>query len=43
MAFNSIAAVRGIKTPVDNLFSQKLIRKPIFGVFLGKASKGGGE
>lgn len=42
LAFDSIASVRGVKTPVDNLISQGLISKPIFGVHLGKASNGGG-
>lgn len=42
LAFDSITTVRGVKTPVDNLISQGLISSPIFGVFLGKASNGGG-
>ena len=42
LAFDSITTVSGVKTPVDNLISQKLISKPEFGVFLGKASNGGG-
>ncbi|KAG1051563.1 hypothetical protein G6F43_006238 [Rhizopus delemar] len=42
LAFDSIASVKGVKTPVDNLISQGLISKPIFGVHLGKASNGGG-
>jgi hypothetical protein len=42
LAFDSIVSVSGVKTPVDNLISQGLISKPIFGVFLGKESNGGG-
>ncbi|RUS17246.1 rhizopuspepsinogen precursor [Endogone sp. FLAS-F59071] len=42
LAFDSITSVSGIKTPVDNLISQGLISNPEFGVFLGKASNGGG-
>ncbi|KAG0168739.1 hypothetical protein DFQ28_002580 [Apophysomyces sp. BC1034] len=42
LGFNTITSVRGTKTPVDNLISQKLIDKPIFGVYLGKQSEGGG-
>ncbi|KAF7730837.1 Type I transmembrane sorting receptor [Apophysomyces ossiformis] len=42
LAFDTLTSVAGIKTPVDNLISQGLISKPIFGVFLGKESTGGG-
>jgi aryl carrier-like protein len=42
LGFDSITTVKGVKTPVDNLISQGLISSPIFGVHLGKASKGGG-
>ncbi|KAF7722967.1 hypothetical protein EC973_002478 [Apophysomyces ossiformis] len=42
LAFDTITSVQGIKTPVDNLISQGLISEPIFGVFLGKDSEGGG-
>ncbi|KAG0166134.1 hypothetical protein DFQ28_009043 [Apophysomyces sp. BC1034] len=42
LGFNTITTVRGVRTPVDNLISQGLISKPIFGVFLGKQSEGGG-
>ncbi|ORZ07621.1 rhizopuspepsin 4 precursor [Absidia repens] len=42
LGFNSISTVSGTKTPVDNLIEQGLIKNPVFGVFLGKASKGGG-
>ncbi|CAO3696601.1 unnamed protein product [Rhizopus stolonifer] len=42
LGFNTITTVRGVKTPVDNLISQGLISKPIFGVYLGKHSTGGG-
>ncbi|CAO3619083.1 unnamed protein product [Cunninghamella blakesleeana] len=42
LGFNRIATVAGTKTPVDNLIEQGLITDPIYGVYLGKASKGGG-
>ncbi|KAG0741624.1 hypothetical protein G6F57_011739 [Rhizopus arrhizus] len=42
LGFNSITTVRGVKTPVDNLISQGLISNPVFGVYLGKESNGGG-
>jgi hypothetical protein len=42
LAFNTITTVSGIKTPVDNLISQGLISSPVFGVYLGKSSNGGG-
>ncbi|KAI9257908.1 rhizopuspepsin precursor-like protein [Sporodiniella umbellata] len=42
LGFDSITTVRGVKTPVDNLISQGLISNPVFGVYLGKASNGGG-
>ncbi|CAO3670164.1 unnamed protein product [Rhizopus stolonifer] len=42
LGFNTITTVRGVKTPVDNLISQGLIQRPIFGVYLGKESTGGG-
>ncbi|KAI9265594.1 rhizopuspepsin precursor-like protein [Sporodiniella umbellata] len=42
LGFNSITTVRGVKTPMDNLISQGLISKPIFGVYLGKQKNGGG-
>ncbi|RUS31440.1 rhizopuspepsin 6 precursor [Jimgerdemannia flammicorona] len=42
LAFNTLTTVPGIKTPVDNLLSQKLISNPTFGVWLGKKSHGGG-
>ncbi|KAI9012060.1 rhizopuspepsin 1 precursor [Phycomyces nitens] len=38
LAFDSIITASGVKTPMDNLISQGLITKPIFGVYLGKAS-----
>ncbi|KAI9012061.1 aspartic proteinase IV [Phycomyces nitens] len=38
LAFDSIITASGVKTPIDNLISQGLITKPIFGVYLGKAS-----
>ncbi|KAI8339342.1 rhizopuspepsin II [Chlamydoabsidia padenii] len=42
LGFDTISTVAGTKTPVDNLIAQNLISNPIFGVFLGKASQGGG-
>ncbi|CAO3676308.1 unnamed protein product [Rhizopus stolonifer] len=42
LGFDSITTVSGVKTPVDNLISQGLISEPIFGVYLGKESNGGG-
>jgi hypothetical protein len=42
LGFNTITTVSGIKTPVDNLISQGLISSPVYGVYLGKASNGGG-
>ncbi|KAL0092318.1 rhizopuspepsinogen precursor [Phycomyces blakesleeanus] len=41
LAFDSIITAPGIKTPMDNLISQGLVSKPIFGVYLGKASTTG--
>ncbi|ORE02091.1 rhizopuspepsin 6 precursor [Rhizopus microsporus var. microsporus] len=42
LGFSSLSSVEGVKTPVDNLINHNLISSPIFSVFLGKASKGGG-
>ncbi|KAG1467565.1 hypothetical protein G6F56_004345 [Rhizopus delemar] len=42
LGFDKMTSIRGVKTPMDNLISQGLISKPIFGVHLRKASKGGG-
>ncbi|KAI7872576.1 rhizopuspepsin 6 precursor [Spinellus fusiger] len=42
LAFDSITTAKGVKTPVDNMISQGLISSPVFGVFLGKQSNGGG-
>ncbi|CAO0802565.1 unnamed protein product [Mucor circinelloides] len=42
LAFDTITTVAGVKTPVDNLISQGLISSPVYGVWLGKASNGGG-
>ncbi|RUS13754.1 rhizopuspepsin 6 precursor [Endogone sp. FLAS-F59071] len=42
LAFDTITTVPGIKTPVDNLMSQGLIKNKMFGVFLGKHANGGG-
>ncbi|KAI7895361.1 rhizopuspepsin 6 precursor [Mucor mucedo] len=44
LGFGSITTVDGIKTPFENMISQGLVDSPVFGVYLGKASKkGGGE
>ncbi|KAG0193505.1 hypothetical protein DFQ28_004838 [Apophysomyces sp. BC1034] len=42
LAFDTLTSVSGVQTPVDNLVAQNLTDEPIFGVFLGKASEGGG-
>ncbi|KAI8067014.1 rhizopuspepsin 2 precursor [Gilbertella persicaria] len=42
LAFDTITTVSGINTPFDNLVDQGLISSPVFGVYLGKASNGGG-
>ena len=42
LGFDTITTVSGIKTPVDNLISQGLISSPVFGVYLGKSTNGGG-
>ncbi|RUS34704.1 rhizopuspepsinogen precursor [Jimgerdemannia flammicorona] len=42
LGFDANTAVQGIKTPVDNMIARGLITDPVFGVFLGKASRGGG-
>jgi len=41
LGFNTLTTVSGVKTPVDNLISQKLIKQPIFSVFLNKQANGG--
>ncbi|KAI9289206.1 aspartic peptidase domain-containing protein [Umbelopsis sp. AD052] len=42
LGFNKLTTVPGTKTPVDNMIAQGLISKPIFSVFLGKETNGGG-
>ncbi|KAI8394227.1 syncephapepsin precursor [Radiomyces spectabilis] len=42
LGFDSIAAYSDIKTPMSNLISQGVVSQPVFGVFLGKQSQGGG-
>lgn len=42
LAFDSLASVKGTKTPMTNLVEQGVISNPIFGVYLGKSSEGGG-
>ncbi|KAI8081404.1 rhizopuspepsinogen precursor [Halteromyces radiatus] len=44
LAFNSLSVLNDTKTPLDNMISQGLISKPVFGVYLGSLRKeGGGE
>ncbi|KAG1140116.1 hypothetical protein G6F37_012176 [Rhizopus arrhizus] len=42
LGFDTITTVSGVQTPMDNLISQGLISNPVFGVYLGKESNGGG-
>jgi len=42
LAYNSITCVPGTLTPMDNLIQQKLIQSPLFSVWLGRSSEGGG-
>ncbi|ORY92119.1 hizopuspepsin I [Syncephalastrum racemosum] len=42
LAFGPLASVKGIKTPLENLLDKGVLAEPIFGVFLGKGSEGGG-
>ncbi|ORX49171.1 rhizopuspepsinogen precursor [Hesseltinella vesiculosa] len=42
LGFDTISTVSGTQTPVDSMIAQNLISKPIFGVFLGHQSNGGG-
>ncbi|KAI8352881.1 rhizopuspepsin 2 precursor [Blakeslea trispora] len=42
LGFDLITTADDIQTPVNNLISQGLISSPVFGVFLGKASRSGG-
>ncbi|KAI9027195.1 hizopuspepsin I, partial [Phycomyces nitens] len=42
LGFQSLTSSIGIKTPMKNLIEQDLIKDPIFGVYLGKSSEGGG-
>ncbi|CAO3596755.1 unnamed protein product [Absidia cylindrospora] len=42
LGFSNLASVKGTITPVDNMIKQKVIKKPIFSVYLGKKSLGGG-
>ena len=41
LGFDPVTTADGIQTPVNNLISQGLISSPVFGVFLGKASRSG--
>lgn len=42
LGFSSLASVQGTITPVDNMIRQNLIKEPIFSVYLGTKSFGGG-
>ncbi|KAI9012065.1 rhizopuspepsin 3 precursor [Phycomyces nitens] len=42
IGFDSDATIEGFQTPMDNMISQGLISRGLFGVFLGKQSNGGG-
>ncbi|KAI7862511.1 rhizopuspepsin 2 precursor [Spinellus fusiger] len=42
LAFDSIITAKGVKTPVDNMIAQGTVSNPVFGVYLGKQSRGGG-
>ncbi|KAI8064345.1 syncephapepsin precursor [Gongronella butleri] len=44
LGFDNLASVKGTVTPFHNMIKQNLVKKPIFGVYLGRQSKqGGGE
>ncbi|KAI9261638.1 aspartic proteinase IV [Phascolomyces articulosus] len=42
LGFDSLATVPNVITPMNNLIQQHRIKEPIFSVFYGKASEGGG-
>ncbi|KAG2220451.1 hypothetical protein INT45_004193 [Circinella minor] len=42
LGFNSIATIPHVVSPMENLIRQQLINQPIFSVYYGKASEGGG-
>ncbi|KAG0324033.1 hypothetical protein BGZ99_002274 [Dissophora globulifera] len=42
LGYNSICAVPGTLTPMDNLIKQNLIQSPCFSVWLGRSTEGGG-
>ncbi|KAI8875771.1 rhizopuspepsin 3 precursor [Backusella circina FSU 941] len=42
LGFDTITTVKGVKTPMDNLIKQGHVKNPVFGVWLGKSSEGGG-
>ncbi|KAF9922110.1 Vacuolar protease A [Linnemannia zychae] len=42
LGFNTISCMPGTLTPMDNLIKQKLIQEPIFSVWLGRSTEGGG-
>ncbi|KAF9130097.1 Vacuolar protease A [Mortierella sp. 14UC] len=42
LGFNSISCMPGTLTPMDNMIKQNLIQAPIFSVWLGRSTEGGG-
>ncbi|KAF9989789.1 hypothetical protein BGZ75_004966 [Mortierella antarctica] len=42
LAYNTISCVPGTLTPMDNLVKQNLIQSPVFSVWLGRSTEGGG-
>ncbi|KAF9542608.1 Vacuolar protease A [Mortierella hygrophila] len=42
LGFNSISSMPGTLTPMDNMIKQNLIQSPIFSVWLGRSTEGGG-
>ncbi|KAF9341299.1 aspartic peptidase domain-containing protein [Linnemannia elongata] len=42
LGFNSISCMPGTLTPMDNMIKQNLIQSPIFSVWLGRSTEGGG-
>ncbi|KAI1304075.1 hypothetical protein EDD11_005249 [Mortierella claussenii] len=42
LAYSSITSVPGILTPMENMIEQRLIESPVFSVWLGRSSEGGG-
>ncbi|KAG0204511.1 hypothetical protein BGX28_003559, partial [Mortierella sp. GBA30] len=42
LGYNTISCVPGTLTPMDNLVKQNLIKSPVFSVWLGRSTDGGG-